>query len=240
MVTRERKAGVVMRGKSLGLVCCSVAAILLSASVRAGTVSFSLDYVFSGTPVPGTTWATLVFDDGGGVGSVKMKFTMNSTLSSALFISELAFNLDPAKNPSSLAFSPATKTGTFDTPAISTGADAFQADGDGKYDVLLSFETAGPAGTKRFNPGESIEYTMTLAGITASSFDVLSAPAGGAGPFKAAAHVQGFSSGSLGYPSVWVAPGSVVPLPAAAWMGMALMGSLGGVSYLRKRRQTIE
>ena len=27
-----------------------------------------------------------------------------------------------------------------------------------------------------------------------------------------------------------------VPLPAAAWMGMALMGSVGGVSVLRKRR----
>lgn len=30
---------------------------------------------------------------------------------------------------------------------------------------------------------------------------------------------------------------TVVPLPAAAWMGLALLGSVGGASYLRKRRR---
>lgn len=29
---------------------------------------------------------------------------------------------------------------------------------------------------------------------------------------------------------------TIIPLPAAAWMGMALMGSVGGLSYFRKRR----
>jgi hypothetical protein len=116
--------------------------------------------------------------------------------------------------------------GTVAPPTLANGSNAFQADGDGKFDHTLTFQVSG--GTGRFNGGEAVELVLHGTGITETTFATLAAPGGGKGPFPVAAHVQG-TSGPEG--SGWI----TIPLPAAAWLfGPALLG-LWGVS---RRRST--
>jgi MYXO-CTERM domain-containing protein len=204
------------------------AVVLCAVPVRATTVTYDLSVEFSGaTPPAGAApWLRATFDDGGGAGSVTLTLAAVNLVGGE-FVSDWDFNLDPALNPASLSFSAPTKTGTFGDPVITFGVDAFQADGDGRYDIEVEFDTAPPG--DRFGAGESVQYTITgIATLTASSFDFLSAPAGGSGPFPTAAHVQGI--GPEGANSGWV----TVPEPAAAWL--ALLGVGAAVARRATRR----
>ena len=191
---------------------------------NAATIQFDYNIEFSGaTPPAGTPpWLTAVFDDGGGSGSVTLTMSTPGLVGSE-FVSSWFFNLDPSLDPSSLVFAHAGGTeGPADS--ITQGTNCCKADGDGFYDFRL--DVSG------FNAGETLVYTISLAGITASSFDFLSLPAGGSGPFNSAAHVQSIGPG--GEESGWVANsnGSVVPVPAAVW----LFGSGLGLLALARRR----
>ncbi len=102
------------------------------------------------------------------------------------------------------------------TETISTGADLYKADGDGRYDIKLLFNNGGSA-ANRFTAGEYLAYDIGgIPDLAASDFAYLSTPAGGAGPFYAAAHVQRIGAGSL---SGWIAPKEIstisIPEPAA-------------------------
>jgi hypothetical protein len=140
---------------------------------------------------------------------------------------EWCLNLDPAFNPTNLVFTNPVKTGTFDDPAVSTGT-AYSADGDGLYDIQFAFDHTGNA-SKNFGAGESIEYTVTLSSsgtLTASSFDFLSTPAGGHGPYPTAAHVLSIGEDAKGG---WI----TVPEPASA---LLLFAGTVGPMLLRWRR----
>jgi hypothetical protein len=197
-------------------------------SSLAAVISYDLSIEFSGaTPPAGTApWLRATFDDGGGSGSVTMTLTALN-LTGGEFVRFWDFNLDPALSPASLSFSAPSKTGTFVDPVIATGVNAFQADGDGLYDIRVEFDNAPPA--DRFGVGDSVQYTITgIPTLTASSFDFLSAPAGGHGPFPTAAHVQGI--GVDGNFSGWV----TTPEPSA---GAALIAVAGATAGFRRRRQ---
>lgn len=100
------------------------------------------------------------------------------------------------------------------TMTFNFGSDAFQADGDGRYDILIDFSTAS---ADRLLPGETVifDLTSTTAGFTSDSFLVFAAPGGGNGPFRAAAHLQGLPNGQ----SDWVA--EEIPEPTS----MILLGT---------------
>lgn len=195
----------------------------------AGVIILNSEFEFSGATPPASAtlpWLTTTFDDGGGTGSVILTLTATN-LTAGEFVSGWYLNLDPLLDPTDLVFSAPSKIGAFSDPSISLGTNAFQADGDGRYDILLSFSVAGPS--NRFTQGDSVSYTITgIPTLTAASFGFLSAPAGGHGPFYHAQHVQGI--GEDGALSGWVT-GPRVPEPAT----LAAL-ALGSLTLVRRRR----
>ena len=99
-----------------------------------------------------------------------------------------------------------------ETTGIEMGAVAIRnalADAGVQWDdIQFAFDTAPPG--DRFTTGETVVVTISGVGITAEDFDVLSAPAGGHGPYPTAAHVQGIGASASG--SGWV----TVPEPSGA------------------------
>jgi hypothetical protein len=195
----------------------------LSPYAAAGAgIAFHLSTVFSGSAPVSTNgpWVEAAFRDVS-PGLVRLTVT-NLNLVRRESLGELYLNLNTNLNPTSLKFSLAGGSGGFDAPKISTGIDLFKADGDGKYDLLFTF-TQGGGQNHRFTAGEYLVCDISgIATLTALDFGYLSAPAGGVGPFYAAAHVQRIGSAGL---SGWVAPGgiAVVPEPSVgALVGVAL------------------
>ncbi len=203
------------------------------------SITFDLNFEFSnGTPpAGGTPWVTVTIDDAAdAVGANGVRVTVSNVgLVGTENVTELSLNLDPALDPTALTFiavdmsavgSPAGDPNDF---SFSTGVDAFQADGDGKFDMLLDLPPPPGQAAARFQAGETIVFDLDLgAPLSASDFDFSSAPGGGQGTFKAAAHVQGIGEG--GEDSGWIGP---VPEPGAAWL-LAL--GLGGLLASRSRR----
>jgi len=190
-----------------------LAAFSFPPTSQAAIVAYDLCIEFSGaTPPAGPSpWLRATFDDGDITGNVTL--TMEDlNLTDTEFVSEWYFNLDPVLNLTNLTIDfYDVQSGT-----VSTGTDSFKADGDGLYDILFSFPTSGD----RFGDGESSTWTFTLDGLTANSFDFLSLPDGGHGPYPTAAHVQGIAGGYSG----WI----TTPIPGAVWLfGAGLFGLIG-------------
>jgi hypothetical protein len=204
----------------------------LFVAAGSGTASadliFELDQEFSGaTPPAGPApWLTAVVQNSG---TDTVTLTLTSNLIDDEFVSEWNFNFDPTGDLDGLNF----VQGSGPTAVVTTGLDAFQADGDGQYDINFVFPQAPPA--VRFGAGATAVFTITGLGITESSFDFLSAPAGGHGPFKSAAHVQGIAP--TGSNSGWVAPDGNIPLavPEPATILSALMLLPLGLLAVRRR-----
>jgi hypothetical protein len=245
--TREREVCCAQRNQSSkrggfrkGVAVIGAAMLLtwaFTSSAQADFLTIEATFEFSGaTPPAGSTpWLTAVFDDENTPGTVKMKLEATNLVADE-FVSVWMFNLDPTLDPTLLSFSEVSRVGTFADPTITTGVDAFMADGDGKFDIRVQFSVAG-GGAVRFGPGESIIYQISgIAGLSAASFDYLSAPAGGHGPFPMAAHVQGIGEG--GEDSGWVTgdPGILIPEPGSMVLwAMGLVGLLLGGRRLRRQ-----
>jgi hypothetical protein len=158
-------------------------------------------------------------------------------------ISEFDWNLDPAlaADLGHLTFSNLIKTGSFNTPTISESANTFKADGDGYYDLQLSF-TTGENIAKTFANGDTLQYTISGTGISASSFDFESFTNGGdSGPFTAAAQIQNTAGASHGG-SGWVADstgGNIQPtnVPEPSTMVMVGLGAIALASVRLRRRE---
>lgn len=203
--------------------------------LQPGSVVYGFDNAFStgsppGPPPSGTApWVTTTFQNDASAGGVLLTIS-GADLAGSEKLDTLYFNLNPADNVNNLTFafqSEASPNGNVPAQAtISTGEDAFMADGDGKYDISFAFSTANQAS---FMNGDSITYLISgISGLTAADFDYLSTPAGGAGPFYAAAHIQAIGSGATG---AWVDP--AVPEPAAFGFVAA---ALAVVVTLRRRK----
>jgi len=205
-------------------VCAAV--LLVVGGAGASTITFPMSVEFSGgtPPIGASPWLTATFDDGGSAGSVDL--TLETTnLTGTEFVFQWTFNLDPALDPTDLEFSAPTKIGAFANPTVSLGTNAFMADGDGRYDVKVAFENSDGPPT-RFGAGDTVIYTITgIPTLTASSFDFLSEPAGGHGPYPTAAHVGAIPpDGNSG----WI----TTPEPAA----LSLVALGAGLLLGRRRR----
>jgi len=194
-------------GRSLRIALVTLASAV-AAVAPAGAATLTFDYVIefsTGTPPAGPPpWLTATFDDAVSPGFVRL--TMDTAgLTGSEFVDGgngnggWYFNLNPLFNPTQLTFGSISGN---DANTIFTGTNAFQADGDGLYDVRFTWK-ASPA--FRLSLGQTSVYDIGgIPGLTATDFDFLSAPAGGHGPFLSAVHVQGIGQG--GALSGWVAP----------------------------------
>jgi hypothetical protein len=214
----------------------TAAGFLLPTKANASGILYQFDTPFpsDASPAGSSPWIDASFQDvGGGV-----LLTVNNVgLTSSEFLQGngsganggIFFNLNPNDNPTSLTFSLVSQSANFGT-YINTGENAFKADGDGKYDIVFDFSTHSFAG------GASFSYLISgIAGLTASDFAYLSAPAGGSGPFYAAAHVMGLPPNASN--STWIEPGSgalqLNPVPEPSSFAL-IAGSFGVWAVARR------
>ncbi len=231
-----------MKTKSI-LYIAVLGGALSMGTARAGMLTFDLDVEFSGaTPPAGTApWISATFDDSFG-GANTVRLTMSATnLVGVEFIDDWYFNFDPALNPNNLSF--ALQSGQA-ANGVSTGFDAFQADGDGKFDIKFDYPPPPGSFAAKFTAGETSVYHITYtSAIDVNSFNFPSVPGGGQGTFLSAAHVQGI--GATGNDSGWIGPGDdngngeppqQIPEPGfLALFGIGLMAA--GATGIRRRRR---
>lgn len=202
----------------------AAAGVLFALDVSAATVTFNYTESFGAVPPDGPApYATATFDDMGGVGSVTLTMQVAATVNLA-DVTAMYFNLDPSMDPTMLSFTRDSGTGpSAANTDILLGVDAFKAGGDGLYDILFDLPPSPGQQAARFNAGEDLVYTITGAGLTASSFNVFATPDGGFGPYLSVARFQDTGFDQEG--SDWV---GAVPVPAAVWLfGSGLLGLVG-------------
>lgn len=205
----------------------------LTAPAHSALLTYNLDYEFSGgdDPAGPPPWVSLTFDDGGTPGSVNLSINTGG-LTDAEILTGLYINFDDALDLNQLAFAPADGNDAT-ANAISTGSNAYKADGDGYFDIL--FEYPPPPGNTGalFNENETVTYSITSSeAITALSFDFFSAPGGGNGTYHAAAKIQRIGEDTEG--SGWIGDGAPVPEPATMLL-FGVGGALVGFSRRRKK-----
>ena len=216
-------------------------ALLLPAVAQANSFVYQFNNVFSGsTPAGSTPWITAAFNDVvGSPGTVELKISA-AGLTGSEFLGGLLLNLDPADNPGKLAFTYVSSSGGFSLPSISSGANKFKANVDGKFDISFSFSQKS---TKTFTSGEWVVYDITSTSpsftLNALDFNYLSQVACGPGSLLAAANI-GNVPGKCGTGTSWVDPYQLTPVPeptTLTFMGLFGLGGLGLAAFRRKNRQ---
>jgi hypothetical protein len=219
-----------------------VFAWLAGSSATALTITYDLDVEFSnGTPPEGATpWTTITLDDSVGPDVVRVTIA-NVNLTDNEAVTEFSLNFDPTLDPTQLTMTVvnAAAVGGAGNVGFSTGVDAFQADGDGKFDILFDLPPPPGSFASRFSAGETLVFDINclnasatcLSGITAASFDFTSATGGGQGTFHAAAHVQGI--GPEDADSGWIGDA-----PEAGTMGLLALGMAGILPLARRAART--
>ena len=208
------------------------------ATATATGVLYQFNDVFSysgsaSSPAGAAPWIDATFQD---TANGVLLTVNNPGLTGGEFLSELYLNLNPIDTVNNLTFTFVSGSTGVSAPAIQTGEDLYKADGDGKYDILLSFSTSNSG---RFGAGDSLTYLIAgITGISAADFEFKSAPAGGHGPFYAAAHVQGIA-GETGSDSVWIDPAlgpqiAPVPEPGPIAFSVVGMGLLSATLWSRR------
>ena len=204
---------------------CGLALCLTASSAQATSLIFDLDFEFSGATEPegAGPWVRITFDDNTGDPN-SVNLTIDAIgLTGTETLASMYLNFDePPLDPTLLTFNVIDNSASIPT-SINTGANLFQADGDGLFDI--DFEFPPPPGSPfsdRLTAGESVIYELVYpSAIDASSFDFLSEMGGGAGSYFAAAHIQSIGVGSE---SGWIGAAGPVPEPTTGLMiGLGLL-----------------
>jgi hypothetical protein len=206
--------------------------LLAAAPASALTITYELSVEFSGGDAPEGTapWMTITIDDeadAGGANSVRITIS-NVNLTDREFVEMVYLNFDPALDPTQLTFT-AVNTSAVASVGFFTGVDAFMADGDGNFDIMLDLPPPPGNFSAKFTAGESIVFDLTYTSpIAASSFDFLSAEGAGQGSFHVAAFVGGIGADDEG--SGWIGDA-----PEPQLMTLLALGLGGLVAAGRKR-----
>lgn len=217
------------RFQFLSAVAASAVFVLcLVPSAQAASISFDLDFEFSGgtDPAGPGPWLNVTFDDSFG-GTDTVRLTIDAAgLTGDESVAQIYLNFDPLLDPTQITF---TAVDTFDsTPnSIDTGVNAYMADGDGNFDILFDMPPPPGNDAARLTAGESIVYDLTyISPISAASFDYSSVGGGGNGSYQAAAHIQRIGQNG---DSGWIGP---VPEPSTG-----LLVGVGLLVAARRRRR---
>ena len=164
----------------------TLSAILgIGISYNANALQFLLHNEFSGGQQPAGSLQVDITDSGADAVDLKISSLLFGTeFLDALYLN-FGPNLGPGQlDPTLLSFGTPTSTGSFGTnPVVSTGANAFDADGGGSYDIKFQFDIAPPP--DRFNLTDTITYHVTgITGLDANDFNFVAAPHGGHGATK--------------------------------------------------------
>ena len=220
---------------SAAVVVATLVLMTSAAQSRAGVITYTFGDEFSGSGSDLSGNVVVTIDDGGTPGSVDVTIDANGLDGSlSEYISGLYLNLDPSKNATSLttSFSGSSPLIT----GVDLGTNAYQADGDGKYDIRINWSSSG-SGDKRFEADMTDVVSFTLAGLTASDFDFDSAPAGGKGPFRAALRARGLDDDASG--SGWFSP-ETTPVPEPSTLLLLSVGAVALLGYgIRRRKQVM-
>jgi hypothetical protein len=202
--------------------------------------SIDLNFEFSGSgsqPAGTPPWLRATFSDlGGGQVSLKLDSLLQD---SDEFVNLWFFNYANNAQVGGLTFQQIASSGNFSAPSLLTATGNsdpdLKADGDGYFDFGFDFANGGGQ-NGRFGGNDSVTYRISAAfALSAADFNLISAPGGGNGQHRSAAHVQGFDNGGSG----WIGerdPGEGVPEAGStlAMLGLALIGCEGLRRKLRK------
>jgi hypothetical protein len=209
---------------------------LLSTGGTAQAALFEIDFTTAGaffgqsgnipaSPGLNTVFATAVFDDHGGSGSVTLTMSVLNNLPAGAYVNDWYFNVSSAPL-TNVTFVPG---GTAATLASFTTANGYKADGTGgDFDLRFQFPSNNPG---ELAQGHTSVYNLVGTGINADSFNAFSVNAGTGGPYLSALHVQGYGN------SVWIggeAGGRTIEVPEPATLALIGFG-LFGIAATRRR-----
>lgn len=213
-----------MKNKFLALaggLVVTTGSFLIPETAQAFTFTFGPGGEYSGTnePLSGEVTATIAPNGTDSATVTIDTFGLDTSVFPSEFVVGLYLNTDPDKAYSG-GFSFSDGGGTQDYSSATFNPNGFQADGDGSYDILISFPTSGD----RFEADESSTIIITAAGLEAGDlYNFLSEDPGSAGPFGAVLRVRG--TGVNGDGSGWYEP---VPEPLTI-LGTGLALGFGGL-----------
>lgn len=210
------------------------AGLLAAASAHASfSINFGLDDEFSGGTAPASTvvpWVAAEFET---VGS-DVRITLSApNLTATESMLGFYFNFDDSLNVGNLSLTVLSSSGGFTGPTINRQSNTYKADGDGRYDIRLDFASGGNT-ANTFSQNDELVLLATYAGgVRAEDFLFLSAPAGGHGPFYAAAHIQNTPAG--GGQSGWISASTFVVVPEPETLVSGLVLAIGALGWTFRR-----
>lgn len=183
-------------------------AVLPASGALAATITLDLSVHFGSDPSTASSGPISATFEDTGSDEVTLTLDTNGLNLSSEFVSDWHFNFLGVADALTFTYVGGSSTGPAAT-LISLGDDAYKADGDGWYDILLAFPTAE---SNRFNLDEMVVYTITGSGVTASGFNDYSVEGGGQGTYLSAAHIQGTQNSGSDWLGAVPEPSTVVLL----------------------------